>query len=247
MLLFSVSVYCQERKPLQGKVISGEFVVSNAFVINKATGAETKTDASGLFTISVKMNDQLVVYSDKIALREFAITAFSFKEVPYVMEVEPKAYELKEVVVSDISPESLGLVPAKQPQYTPAERRLKAAGGELNGGFTLSLDAIINIISGRMKMLRKALETERKEFALLKIDGIYVEDQIESELKVPKEYVHGFLFYVVEDAPFVAALKADNKELCKLLLIDLSKKYNSLLAEGGIAPDVISADDSTKK
>lgn len=247
LLLVSVSVFCQERRPLQGKITAGDYIVNNVFVINKVTGAETKSDAAGLFTIAAKIGDQLVLYGDKIEVREFAVNDFSFKEVPYVMEVKPKSTELKEVVISHINPESLGLVPAKQPQYTPAERRLKAAGGELDGGFTLSLDAILNIISGRMKMLRKAMETERKEFSMQKIDGIYVEDQIESELRVPKEYVHGFMFYVVEDAAFVAALKDNNKELGRLLLIDLAKKYNSLLSQGGIKPDVISDESGTKK
>jgi len=247
LLLVGVLVFSQERRSLHGKITAGDYIVDNVFVINKVTGTEAKSGAGGLFTIPAKVGDQLVVYSDKIEVREFAVNELSYKEVPYVMEVKPKSTELREVVISHINPESLGLVPAKQPQYTPAERRLKAAGGELNGGFILSLDAIINIISGRMKMLRKALETERKEFSMQKIDGIYVEDQIESELKVPKEYVHGFMFYVVEDAAFVAALKDNNKELAKLLLIDLSKKYNTLLAQGGIKPDVISDGIDTKK
>jgi len=246
-LLVSVSVFSQERTALQGKITAGDYIVDNVFVINKVTGAETKSDAKGFFTIDAKIGDQLVLYSDKTEVREFAVNEFSFKEVPYVLEVKPKSLELKEVVISHINPESLGLVPAKQIQYTPAERRLKAAGGELDGGFTLSLDAILNILSGRMKMLRKALETEKKEFSMQKIDGIYVEDQIESELKIPKEYVHGFMFYVVEDAAFVTALKDNNKELGRLLLIDLAKKYNTLLAGGGIKPDVILKDSGTKE
>jgi len=246
--LLSALAFCQERQPLQGKITSGDYVVDNVFVINKVTGAEAKSDANGIFNIAVKTGDQLVVYSDKVEIREFAINELSFKEVPYVMEVKPKSLELKEVVISHINPESLGLVKKNQVQYTVAERRLNAAGGDvgIGFGFSISLDYIINLISGRLKMLGQALETEKKEFAMQKTDGIYMEDQIESDLKVPAEYVHGFLFYVVEDADFITALNDGNKDLCRLLLIDLAKKYNSLLAQGGIEPDVISNDTSTK-
>jgi len=250
-LFISISVFCQERMPLHGKIKSGDYIVDNVFVINKVTGAEAKSDAAGLFTIAAKTGDQLVVYSNKIEVREFAVNEQSYKEVPYVMEAKPKSTELKEVVISHINPESIGLVKKNQVQYTVAERRYRAAGGQLGvdltGGISISLDYLINVISGRLKMLKKAMETEKKEFAMQKIDGIYLEDQIETELNVPAEYVHGFLFYVVEDAGFITAVNDNNKELAKLLLIDLSKKYNTLLAQGGIKPDVISDGTDTKK
>lgn len=240
ILIFCVAAMGQERTLLQGKITSGEYIVAGAFVINKVTGAEVKTDNSGMFSISVKTGDQLVVYSDKIEVREFAVTPFAFKEMPFIMEVKPKAQELKEVVINkDITPESLGLVKKNQVQYSVAERRLRAAGGEFGfgNGFTVSLDYIINVISGRLKMLKKALETEKKEFAIEKVNGIYLDEQIEAELKVPKEYVRGFLFYVVEDEVFVGALNAENKELARLNLIRLSEIYRERLASGVIEPD----------
>ncbi len=240
-LMFCLAAMGQERKLLQGKITSGEYIVSGAFVINKATGAEVKTDNTGRFSITVRTGDQLVVYSDKIEVREFAVTRFAFKEVPFIMEVKPRAQELNEVVINkDITPESLGLVKKNQTQYSVAERRVRAAGGEFGfgNGFKISLDYIINVISGRLKMLKKALETEKKEFAMEKVNGIYLDEQIEAELKVPKEYVRGFLFYVVEDEVFVAALQAKNKELARLNLIRLSEIYRERLAEGAIKPDM---------
>jgi hypothetical protein len=239
MVFINVTVFCQERVPLKGKITAGKFIVTDVFVINKGTGAEAKSNAKGLFTITAKVGDKLAVYSNKIEVREFAVTKLSFAEVPYVMEVIPKGTELKEVVINAVTPESLGLVPANQKQYTVAERRLRAAGGEfgLGNGFTVSLDYIINVISGRLKMLEKALETEKKEFAIERLNGIYLDEQIEVELKIPKEYVRGFLFYVVEDEVFLAAMHAKNQELARLNLIRLSESYRERLAEGAIKPD----------
>ena len=238
LLCISISAFCQERKPLQGQVISGESAIVGVFVINKATGTEVKTNATGNFTIAARNGDMLAVYGTGITARDFAISTATFAEQPYVMEVVINAYELKEIVIDKITPESLGLVPKNQKQYTPAERRLKTAsdldpqmGIGTMAGVSVSADAIINAISGRTKMLKKALETENKEFAIQKLNGIYTEEQIINELKIPAEYVQGFLFYAVEDADCAAALKTKNNELAKFKLIGLAVKYNKLIVD----------------
>jgi hypothetical protein len=238
LLCISVSAVGQERRPLQGKVVSGGGVIIGVFVINKATGTETKTDAAGSFTLAAREGDMLAVYGTGIGVREFAINAMAFTEVPYIMEVVVSAYELNEVVIDKISPESLGLVPKGQKQYTPAERRLKAAsdwdptmGLGTMAGVGVSLDPLFNAISGRTKMLKRDLGTERKEFAIQKINGIYTEDQIVNDLKIPAEYVQGFLFFAVEDADCAAALKAKNNELAKFKLMGLAEQYNKIIAD----------------
>ncbi|MXN91243.1 hypothetical protein GR160_08375 [Flavobacterium sp. Sd200] len=237
LLFISLPLVGQVRQPLQGKIVSGESVVAGVFVINKATGAEVKTDNAGLFCLDARVGDRLAVYSPNIAAREFAVNDFSFKEAPYTMEVTLNGYELKEVVINEVTSEKLGIVPKGQKQYTPAERRLKTAsdfsptiGVGTMAGVSVSADAIINAITGRTKMLKKALATERKEFDMQRIDNIYTEEQIISDLKVPAEYVNGFLFYAVEDVEFSKALKAKNNELAKLKLMVLAERYNKLIA-----------------
>ncbi len=238
ILFLSLPVLSQQRQPLQGKIVTGDMAVYGVFVINKNTGAEVKTDATGSFTIDVRDGDKLAVYSTNISPREFAINAQTFLEVPYVMEVTLNATELKEVVINNVSSESLGIVPKGQKRYTPAERRLRAAsdwdptiGLGTMAGVGVSLDPLFNMISGRTKMLKRDLASERKEFDIKKINGIYTEDQIINELKIPEEYVEGFLFYAVEDAQCSAALKGKNNELAKLQMMVLAEKYIKLIAD----------------
>lgn len=231
---------------LQGKVVLGGAVVTNVFIINKVTGAEVKSDGHGLFVIPAKIGDQLVVYNDRIEVREFSINKITIAEVPFVMEVKQKLYELDEVVITQkITPESLGLVPKNQKQYTVAERRLYTAGGMefgFNMGLVMSLDGLINAITGRTKMLRKALVTERKEFAADKINGLYTDRELIDDLKIPEEYLRGFIFYVVEDAACAKALKSKSDDLAKLLIMELAVKYNALLTEGGITRDALNTE-----
>jgi hypothetical protein len=238
LLFVCLPVFSQQRQPLQGQIVAGGSLLSGIFVINKTTGTEVKTDDKGDFSIDARVGDRLAVYSPNITSREFAVNAATFLEVPYVMEVTINGYELKEVVINNVSSESLRIVPKGQKQYTPAERRLRAAsdwdptiGLGTMAGVGFSLDPIMNAISGRTKLLKKALATERKEFDLKKINGIYTEEQIVSELKIPAEYVNGFLFYAVEDASCAAALKNKNNELAKLQMMVLAEKYNKLIAD----------------
>ena len=239
IILFSLPVFCQERQSLQGHVTAGNTVVAGVFVINKATGIEVKTDNNGNFTIPARAGDFLVVYSSNVEVREFYISDTSFREQPYNMEVKPSAYELSEVVINeDVSAQKLGIVPKNQKKYTVAERRLYTAGdwkptfsvGTL-AGVVLPTDFIINAISGRTKMLKKALKTETKEFAIEKINGLYTEQELIDNLKIPEEYVQGFLFYAVEDAACAKALKSKNDDLSKLLLMELAKKYIVLIKD----------------
>lgn len=219
ILLVSLLATGQERKALAGRVVSGDMAVAGVFVINKATAVETKSDDNGNFSILVKTGDIIVVYSNKTEVRQFIINAESFKDVPYVVSVNMNAYELDEVVVqgSTVNSQSLGLVPKGQKQYTAAEKKLFTAQD--------GTDAIFNAISGRTKMLKKAAETEKKETVIENLNGMYTDQEVIDEFKIPAENVRDFIFYAAEDAPLAEAVKEKNNSLVKLLLIDLSAKY----------------------
>lgn len=225
LLLVSFSVSAQTRQVFRGRVVSGDAVVSGVFVLNKATGAETRTDANGIFTLDARNGDRVAVFSNTIEIREFDVSAKSFEEQPYQMEVRVKATELNEVVITDINSEKLGLVPKGQKQYTPAERKLLTAGSaKMN---PMGLDPLINAISGRTKMLKKALETENKEILAQKINDFFTDDDLKA-LGLPQETARGFIFYIVENPRVGDAIKNNNPSLLKLLLMELSQDYLKL-------------------
>lgn len=240
VLFFATAAFAQDRKALNGKVLIGDIPGAGLFIINNKTGMETKTGADGTFSILAKDGDAVAVYSNRTDVREFDITEKSFTENPYVMSVNYKAYELEEVEIDkykNVNSESLGLVPKGSRKDTPAERKLKTAGefkpimflGLLAGG--MPVDPIINAITGRTKMLKKALATERKEALIEKIYGLYTEEEIATGFSIPKEYVNGFVFHIVEDADLAAALKADNTDRIKFLMAGLAVKYLEIIKE----------------
>jgi len=244
LLMFCLYAKAQQRDTLQGHITVADANGAGIFIINKKTGTEVKSDAKGLFKILAKNGDRLAVYSNTTIAREFLISTESFKNPPYDLEVEPQSFEIEEVVVAEIiSPEALGL-PKNQKHYTPAERRVKTAtdlNPKLIGGFgligaALSLDPLINAITGRTKMLKKELATERKIMGMENLNNIYTEEQIVSELAIPPHMVQAFLYYAVEDNALAEALKSKNDERAKLELYILADKYLALLKEPQVPP-----------
>lgn len=224
LLLVCTTAFCQERKPLLGRVLSGGAGIQDVFVINKATGTEVKTDNTGGFSIATRPGDRLAVYSARVDVREFVISEASFKEVPYVLEVNAKSTELEEVVIQgQVTSESLGIVPKGQKQFTVAERRVFTA--------TEGTDALFNKISGRTKMLEKAAETEKKETVIDVLNGLYTDPEITEQFGIPSQNVRAFMFYAAEDAKLATAVKENNTSLIKLLMIDVAKKYLAAIKE----------------
>jgi hypothetical protein len=251
--MFALHAAAQKRDTLQGRITVADARAPGIFVINKNTGTEVKTDSKGEFSIPAKNGDRLVVYSNITIVREFFISADSFKNMPYEMAVDPQGYEIEEVLIDEsITPESLGLVAEGQKRYTVAERRLKTAGEFkptflffLGGGVSFPLDPIINAITGRTKMLKKELATERKQFGMEKINNIYTEEQITTELAIPAEKVQAFLFYAVEDEELLRAIKNKNDSRAKLELSVLATKYLALQQEEAAATEALPAPATT--
>lgn len=227
-LLFAtmpVLAQADEQQVLKGRVQVDGAGLYGVFIINTTTGAETKTDTAGYFTIAAQPNDGLAVYNTKITTRKFVLKPESFENQPLIITVSNQAYELDEVVMDkDMSVDevSLGLVPADQKQYTVAERRVFTATSGI-------LDPIINAISGRTKMLKKELQTEKKEVVLEEAQYLYTNEEVIEKLKIPKAYVEGFWYYAAEDPKFSNALKNNDEGLARILLYDLAKHYLELL------------------
>lgn len=231
-LFSSFMLSAQERKPLKGKVTSDSDDLEGIYVINRNTEATVATARGGYFTISAQPNDTLIFSAAQIEAVKVIVKESDFGEDLLFVPVKAMIHELDPVVLTEyrnITSESLGLVPIGQKQYTPSERKLATASAwKMN---PMGLDPVINAITGRTAMLEKAAETAKKEDLMEKISYIYSEEDIISEFKIPLEYVRGFIFYVIENRHFVAALKAKNLTMAKFLLGELSVKYLQLLKE----------------
>lgn len=235
--LLPVTLSAQDRKPMQGRVVYEDIPPPDILIVNLQSQKEIRTDSLGNFTLDTKAGDQLVVTSPRIREQKHVIAAADLTMGRMLFNVELNDFELKEVVIERRRISSSILNIPMGAKYTPAERRVETAASmkptldpQMTGGF-LPLDPLFNAISGRTKSLKKIREVEKNQVAMSSISTLFPNDLIVAELKIPAEYVKGFLFYASENEYVAKALKENNLELAKKFISQLALKYLNLLQD----------------
>ena len=225
----------QELVFLKGKVTSQLKELNEVYVTNLRSDSNTTTDKTGSFSMFVKLGDTLQFSGLQIVTKRAVINENELAKKLYVVTLEGKVIPLDEVQIKqypNINAVSLGILQKPAKVYTPAERKLKAAtdlDGKIGFGGAMSLDPLINAISGRTAMLKKELKVERKEYLLQKIEYMFKEEYFLENLKIPKDYLRGFWYYAVEDPKLVEALNSKNKIMSRFIFSDLAIKYLEIL------------------
>ena len=219
---------------VKGKIIVETNDNDGVTIINLANKHSTISENGGYFKIKAKVNDTIMFSAIHLEARKIVITKKDFGPNLLFIKLKIHTKHIKEIMITNgdgINAESLGLVKKGQKQYTPAERRLKTASaldGQWGLNTAFSIDPLFNWLSGRTKQLKKELEVERKEFLQEKIINNFERDYIIQILKIPDDYVDGYIFYVVEDQTLVDAIKARNKTMVSFRLSFLATEYLKL-------------------
>ena len=226
-MFFSLLGWAQSDTIIKGKVVSTSSSLEGIHILNLNKGIGIATDDRGYFAIRVAIGDTLQFSAIHLIATKHIIEKDDFGENLLFVEMKSKLNELEEVTIvqyKNINAVSLGIIPKNQKTYTPAERKLKAAS-EMSIGTIISIDPLLNWISGRTRMLKKEVEVERKEFLIDRTADYYQKEYFTDVLKIPEDYVDGFLFYVVENSRFVMAMKDKNKTMATFILSELAVEY----------------------
>lgn len=222
---------------LKGKVIAHIKELDGINVMNSRSQSTTVTDPNGNFLLFVKVGDTLIFSSLQVVSSNVIISKTDISKPLIVVNLIPKIINLPEVKITDypnINAVSLGILQKPAKKYTPAERRLKTAtalNGAIGFGGVMSLDPLLNWLSGRTAMLKKELIVERKEILKKKIENYFDEEYFTKTLKIPPENVNGFLFYAVEDQKLMQLAKEDNQGLIQFKLVEIAVDYLKILNE----------------
>lgn len=233
-LIFPIVVFSQNDTIIKGKVVSESSLLEGIHVVNLSSRQGVVTDSRGYFQIKAKISDTLQFSAVNLKARRYSISEDDFKQNLILVKMQSLINELDEATIihyKNINAVALGIVPANQKSYTPAERKLKTAN-DVNGQYgtntQIGLDPLLNWISGRTKMLKSEVAVESKEQLQLKTSDYFKRTYFVETLKIPEIYIEGFLFYIVENERYVRAMKDRNKTMATFILSELATEYLKL-------------------
>ena len=235
--LFVVQIAICQEKMIHGKVDAFGNNVEGVNIVNLVNEKSAVTNANGEFKILAKVDDLLVFSSDRLQYKRKIIEKEDFEASLMVVKIEPKPGQLDEVLITSyrkINAVDLGIMQKHAKEYTPAERRLKTASSydlAVGTSNSVSLDAILNSISGRTAMLKKELEVEKREFAIASLNQNYEPEYFVEKFKIPADYVQGFLYFVAEDQQVRKAINEKNRTKIEFFLAEKARQYIETLSE----------------
>lgn len=238
LLLFSIDTFAQQQKLIEGKIVVKGASTDGIIILNLVNEKETRSNKDGVFTILAKPDDLLVFSAVHLDGQRKIIDQETYDSGRIMVEMTAKIEQLDEVEVTDyrrINAVALGVLTKPAKRYTPAERRLKTAtsldatanAGMMMGG-ALSIDPLINWMSGRTKLLKSELKVERHEIALRQLEDLYDKEFYTYKLKINPDYIRSFQYYCIGDHEFVETLNSKNKTLSDFLIGMLAIQYNAL-------------------
>ncbi len=240
LILFWVVIVCQLSFAQYPLLLKGKIMIENAnpeniLVANMSIEKTVLTDINGNFSILASPNDLIVFSGIHIDYMRKMVEEDDFKQEMNI-KLTAKLTMIEEVEVIDykgLDAVSLGILPVAAKKYTQAERHLRTAtsldpslnAGMMMGG-SVSLDPLLNWISGRTKLLKSHLEVEKKIRAAQKLEEMFDEEYFLDELNISREMLQAFLNYAVNDEKIIESLKENNKFLVKFYITQVAKEFN---------------------
>lgn len=234
--MVACKMYSQEKTSfLKGRITALTENLGGVYVINKSTEKTAITNSEGEFIIEVSVGQTLLFSSIYFKETDKVISKEDLKLTDFVVPLQVAVHQLREVIIngnSQINARNLGIIAANTKNYTPAERKLRTASnldptatvGSMAGG-SISLDPLLNLISGRTAMLKKEVEVEKKEYFIRKLEAQFDTNYLKNKLHIPAAYTKGFLFFAVERNEFTRVLKTQNRTATEFLLGILATEY----------------------
>lgn len=216
----------QERITVQGKVVSKTRDLEDIYIENVSSRKSTTTEKGGYFKLEMQPNDTLIFASVNLNGIRYVVKETDFSKKLLFIPMQATENTLDELIIErKITSETLGLAPKKK--YTPAEKRLHTATSSSGG--IIAIDAVVNALSGRTAMLKKALEYERESILVKRIINTFDEDYYIKELHIPKINIEGFGYYLSEDTNVVKALDMKNFSQLKFMMSEKAVEYIEII------------------
>ena len=230
LLLLSVLVFGQERKPIIGQLLYKNTKVVAANVVNNTAQINTITDSDGMFEIDVAIGDEIIFSSVQYQIRAVKVTPEIMKKNRMVVSVEENIRELKEVVVTTEDVERF--LDLKEEEFKGFDYERDKSSKLVNRAvrdqvLTNGLD-FVNIAKLFAKAFAGKTQEEKLRMKPSEVLPLVFEDSFfVNDLQLKNDEVIGFLDYVDGQMKTSALLKKEKQFQLIDYLINMSEKYKA--------------------
>lgn len=230
LLLLSVLVFGQERKPIIGQLLYKNTKVVAANVVNNTAQINTITDSDGMFEIDVVIGDEIIFSSVQYQIRAVKVTPEIMKKNRMVVSVEENIRELREVVVTTEDVERF--LDLKEEEFKGFDYERDKSSKLVNRAvrdqvLTNGLD-FINIAKLFAKAFAGKTQEEKLRMKPSEVLPLVFEDSFfVNDLQLKNDEVIGFLNYVDGQMKTSSLLKKEKQFQLIDYLINMSEKYKA--------------------
>lgn len=232
--LFFIEAFAQKPQLLDGRVRLYDGKIAPVTIKNKRSGELTKADNRGYFMVDAAIGDTIHFSDKKLASVNYVIGAEDLKASRFNVEMTKKGQALEEIVIvrKDFGDDFFEGVPNKG--MTPAERKYKknntVFSSTSNYGMGISIDALVNMISGQKKKDKQEIVYEKLDMKVQKFYEDYSREELLEDMKVPADRIDAFLYYLVAQPSF-EKVKVERTEGFQLYL---AQEYTDFLGFIGL-------------
>ena len=226
VFLLIQNLFFGQTEYLRGEILADSLQGYAINIVNFTQKLGTTNDESGYFTIPAAINDSIIFSSVQYEIKTIVINEEHLNGIQKFY-LYPIIEQLPEVNISNITlsgdiekdsknveikpfvnNQNLGLPYKDIEQPTQEERRLYTAMS--SSGF-VSVDYIINLISGKIKKLKRNKRISDYEETVKKGTEAFVERFFVEDLEIPEDLIEDFIYFSSEDEKFKALLQLSSK------------------------------------
>lgn len=210
----SMVFYAQNRLPLVGKVIAKDDKPQGVTVTNLAIRQSQAVNSNGTFNILAQAGDTLYFKNIFAEEQKYVLQPYDFDKeilyIPFESKIPGGGQVLNEIQIKKFDMKSIGLNFPDAPKMTAVERMLYTASG------SSPIDALINSITGRSAMLKKAIAYEKTEIASNKLLDLFSEEELNKKFGIEQDQVKGFTYFLLDDPDIKSLLESSKPSRQKL-------------------------------
>ena len=215
LFLLAITAYAQPgRQLVLGKIVARTTNLSGVYIQNKNTQEIIESGQGGYFKLKMQPNDTLIFSSVDFIGQEIIVSYEDMNKKIMFVPMDFIENALEDLYIDRrVTGESLGF--GKPVYRTRSERNLYRATSHNRSSdalISVGLDPFFNALSGRTKMLEKALEYEREMLLAEKLIDVFPKEFYLEVLHIPEEYIPAFGYHLSKYNDVLSASVTKNGE-----------------------------------